>query len=61
MGQKRWAPLIIIGLGVVLGLVSVLADTIGLGRTPGFGLKQTGGLLAGVALVIIGLWWKRRP
>jgi hypothetical protein len=57
--SKRWVPLII-GLGAVLGLVSALADVIGLGRSPGLGLTQTAGLLAGVALVIIGVWWRRR-
>ena len=59
MDQKRWAALIVV-LGVVLGLVSALADIIGLGRSPGVGLKQTAGLLAGVVLVMVGLWWGRK-
>jgi len=51
--------LIVIVIGVLLALVSIFADVIGIGREPGFGYKQGGGLVVGIALVIIGVWWSR--
>jgi uncharacterized membrane protein len=47
-------------VGVVLALASILADRIGLGAMPGFGWKQTLGLLVGLALIVLGLWRRRR-
>jgi len=55
MTQRRSA-LIIVVIGVVLALVSLLADAIGVGGDPGFGYKQAAGLVVGVVLVAIGLW-----
>ena len=43
-------------LGIVLALVSLFADAIGVGGEPGFGWKQTLGLVVGVGLVALGLW-----
>jgi uncharacterized membrane protein len=43
-------------VGVVLAIISIFADRIGLGASPGFGWKQTLGLLVGVALIVLGLW-----
>jgi uncharacterized membrane protein len=43
-------------VGVVLTFVSIFADQIGLGATPGFGWRQTLGLLVGLALIVLGLW-----
>ncbi len=59
MEPKRWWPFIV-GFGVVLGFVSAFADYLGLGTTPGLGWEQRSGLVAGVALVIIGYLWKRK-
>ena len=55
MTQRRSA-LIMVVIGVILALVSLLADAIGVGGDPGFGYKQAAGLLVGVVLVAIGLW-----
>lgn len=55
MAQLRWWHLMI-GLGVLLVLVSLLADVIGLGREPGFGYRQIAGVVAGLALVAAGVW-----
>jgi hypothetical protein len=51
---------LVVGLGVLVALISVLADVLGIGREPGFGYKQGAGLVVGIALIIAGVWWKRR-
>ena len=58
MTQRGWA-LVIVVVGVLLALVSLFADVIGVGGEPGFGRKQTAGLVVGVAMVAIGLWRRR--
>lgn len=55
MPQWRW-PLVVLVLGILLALVSLFADAIGVGGEPGFGWKQTLGLVVGVGLVALGLW-----
>jgi hypothetical protein len=58
MTQRRWA-LVILVVGVLLALVSLFADPLGIGGEPGFGYKQTAGLVVGVALVAAGCWRMR--
>jgi hypothetical protein len=53
------SALVIVVLGVLLALVSIFADALGVGGQPGFGWKQTIGLVVGLALVGVGLWWRR--
>ncbi|HMH50549.1 MAG TPA: hypothetical protein VK548_09980 [Candidatus Acidoferrum sp.] len=53
---RRRSALIMVVIGVILALVSLLADAIGVGGDPGFGYKQGAGLVVGVVLVAIGLW-----
>ncbi len=48
-------------VGALLLLLSLLADLIGLGPSPGFGLWQVGGSLAGLALAGVGFWLMRKP
>jgi hypothetical protein len=45
--------------GLLLALASLFADRLGWGATPGFGYKQTLGLLVGAALVVLGVWQRR--
>ena len=52
MTQRGWAVLGVVG--VVLALVSLLADPIGLGGEPRFGWKQWLGLIAGIVIAIVG-------
>lgn len=58
MPQRGWGLLVFV-LGVLLALVSLFADTLGVGGEPGFGWKQAVGLLVGVVLVAVG-WWRSR-
>lgn len=58
MVQRGWPRLILV-LGILLALVSLLADFLGLGAKPGFGWKQTLGLAVGLALVALGVWRRR--
>lgn len=45
--------------GIVMVLLSLLADVIGIGTYPGFNNVQLAGILVGVAFVIIGIILKR--
>ena len=56
---QRGSALVVLIVGVVVALVSLLADRFGIGGTPGFGWKQTIGLVIGLALVALGLWRRR--
>ena len=56
MTSRRTWSWLILGVGVVLVFVSILADWIGVGGTPGFGWKQTLGLVIGLAAIALGLW-----
>jgi hypothetical protein len=49
---------LVLGLGVLVVLVSALADVLRIGGEPGFGHKQGIGVLVGIALIIAGLCWK---
>jgi hypothetical protein len=51
--------MLIVVVGVLLVLVSLFADALGVGANPGFGWKQIGGGVVGVALVAFGLWRRR--
>ena len=49
-----------LGLGVLVALVSVLADALGIGGQPGVGYKQGAEFLVGIALIVAGVWWRPR-
>src|SRR4029450_13165378 len=50
-------PHLVLGLGVLVVLVSALADVLRIGGEPGFGYKQGVGVVVGIALIIAGPWW----
>jgi hypothetical protein len=54
MAQMSTAHLIT-AVGVLLVLVSLLADVLGIGGEPRFGYKQWAGLIVGIALVVYGV------
>jgi len=47
-------------VGLLVGLLSVLADVIGLGGTPGYGRGQIVGTIVGAAILIVGVLLSRR-
>ncbi len=51
---------IVIGAGVLLVLISAFADPLGLGRHPGFGWRQTLGVIIGTLVIAAGLYLRRR-
>jgi hypothetical protein len=51
---------IMIGVGVLLVLISLFADPLGLGRSPGFGWRQTLGVVVGALVILGGLYLRRR-
>lgn len=53
--QKKGSSIILIGVGIIILLVSLLADVLGIGGYPGIGFKQIIGAVVGAVIVIIGL------
>jgi hypothetical protein len=58
--SKKAVGTVLLLVGVLLFLVSVLADSIGIG-VPGFGWKQLVGLVVGVVLAAAGIVSLRSP
>jgi hypothetical protein len=52
-----WGSIVV---GLVIIVLSGLADALSLGRLPGFGWKQAAGVALGIALVVCGVYWRRR-
>ena len=50
---------VVIGVGLLL-LIALFADSLGLGRSPGVGWKQTLGAVVGVLVVVVGAYLLRR-
>jgi uncharacterized membrane protein len=48
-------------VGALLVLISLFADPLGLGRSPGFGWKQILGVVVGALVILAGvyLWWRQ--
>jgi len=53
MGRKGLS-LILIVIGIIILLVSLLADMIGIGGYPGIGYKQIIGAIVGAVIAVIG-------
>ena len=58
--SKRTMAMILIVLGGILLIVSLAADSLGIGGAPGIGWKQLSGAGLGVILAIVGIWLLRR-
>lgn len=54
MAKKRTIGLVLLIVGIVVLIVSVAADAIGLGGSPGFGYKQIVGVAVGAIVAIAG-------
>ncbi len=59
-GGDRTASIILIVAGLGLLAASLLADVIGIGDDAGFGMQQTMGTVAGLAIAAAGLYLLRR-
>jgi hypothetical protein len=59
MQNPALAPTLII-VGAVLVVLSVFADTVGLGRQPGYGWKQVLGAVIGALAILAGEYLRRR-
>ena len=55
--SKRTVGIVLIVLGVLLAIVSLLADALGIGNGAGLGWKQILGAVVGVLVVAGGAWW----
>lgn len=55
MGGKKKIGIVLFGAGAVILILSLAADPIGIGGSPGFGWKQILGALAGAVLTVVGL------
>ena len=54
MNSKKILSTLLLLVGIVLLVVSVLADVIGIGRSPEFGYTQIGGVVLGAIVAILG-------
>ena len=54
MNRKRVSG-IVVAVGVVLLVISALAEPLGLGDGDGIGSMQTAGIIIGAALAVVGL------
>lgn len=60
MASGKVASLVVLIIGVGLLVVSLLANILGIGHSPGFGRQQALGTIAGVAITGVGLFLVRR-
>ncbi len=51
---------VVIVVGVLLVLIALFADPLGLGKSPGFGWRQTLGVVVGALVVLAGVYLRRR-
>ena len=52
MARKRTIGLVLLIVGIVVLIISVAADAIGLGGSPGFGYNQMAGTAVGAIVAI---------
>ena len=55
MDQKTFSTAVLV-IGIVILVVSLFADSIGIGDSPGFGIDQAIGSVVGVAVTGVGLF-----
>jgi hypothetical protein len=59
MSNPGFAWIVII-VGILVALISALADPLGLGRHPGFGWLQGLGVIIGLLAILAGFYLRRR-
>jgi fumarate reductase subunit D len=55
MESRRIWSWLVLAVGVLLALGALLADKLGLGRSPGFGRVQIAALVIGVVFIALGI------
>lgn len=55
MKSRKTLGLVLLVAGIVVLILSLLADPIGLGEAPGFGSNQIVGTIVGALLMMVGL------
>ncbi|MBN1568186.1 MAG: hypothetical protein JXA73_10090 [Acidobacteria bacterium] len=60
MSAKKTISTILLVLGIVALILFALADRIGIGRNPGYGLQQIAGMIIGAVVAVVGLIMARR-
>ncbi len=58
MNAKKRAGMVLLLIGVVVLILSLIADVVGLGGHPGMGKQQVLGIVVGVVVAVIGLLLK---
>ena len=58
--SKRTMGYMVIVLGVVVLIISLAADSLGIGGAPGIGWKQLTGAGVGLIVMIYGIWLASR-
>jgi hypothetical protein len=53
--SKKTVGAALLVVGVLLFLISAAADPLGIGGSPGIGIKQVAGIVVGVVLAAIGM------
>jgi hypothetical protein len=55
MGGKKTVGIVLLVVGIVVLLLSLLADVVGLGGAPRFGSNQIAGVIVGAIVTVVGL------
>ncbi len=55
MAEKKITGIIWLVVGIIILVLSLVADSVGLGKNPGFGYKQVAGTIAGAIVFVVGL------
>ncbi len=55
--RLSWVAL---SVGILVVVLSALADPLGLGRSPGFGWRQAVGVIVGAVSIFFGIRWRRQ-
>jgi hypothetical protein len=56
VGNKKTVGIVLLVVGIIVLAVSLLADTMGIGRSDSFGYYQIGGVVVGVVVAAVGLY-----
>ncbi len=58
--EKKKLGFVLVAVGIIIFLVSLFADPLGIGGYPGLGVKQIGGMILGLVIIIVGYMRQRK-